>query len=273
MGIHYFLSFVTEMGLSYPVVFAALSGLAALLALAFCTWLVSLAKHDASVVDSVWAVFILLGAVIYAAALPQSGPRTLCVIALTALWSIRLTAYLTWRNWGEPEDRRYQDIRARNQPNFERKSLYLVFILQAVLAWIISAPLLAALAGVRPLGWLDAVGGTVVIFGVVIESVGDAQLVRFKSAAANRSRVMNRGLWRYTRHPNYFGEFCVWWGFYLIALSADGEWAIISPLLMSVLLLKVSGVALLEKDIAERRPAYREYVSRTNAFFPGTPKS
>ena len=258
---------------SYPVVFAALSGLLALMALAFCTWLVSLARHDVSIVDSVWSALIVLGAAVYAAVLPAAAPRTYCVMALAALWAIRLAAYITWRNWGEPEDRRYQDIRARNQPNFEWKSLYLVFGLQAVLAWIVSLSLLAVLSSANRWGLLDAIGIGVVLFGIVFETVGDFQLAAFKAQAENRGRVMNAGLWRYTRHPNYFGEFCVWWGFYLIALSAGAWWALVSPLLMSVLLLKVSGVGLLEKDISERRPAYRDYMVRTNAFFPGRPKS
>ena len=257
----------------YPVVFAALCGLAAMVALAVCTWLVSLAKRDASIVDSVWSVLIYSGAAAYAITLPQPGPRTVCVLLLAAVWAIRLAGYITWRNWGEPEDRRYQDIRARNQPNFEIKSLYLVFVMQAVLAWIVASALLAGMVGASQPGWLDAIGAAVVVFGIVFEAVGDGQLARFKGNPENRGRVMNTGLWRYTRHPNYFGEFCVWWGFYLIALSAGGWWAIESPLLMSVLLLKVSGVTLLEKDITERRPKYRDYIARTNAFFPGKPKS
>jgi steroid 5-alpha reductase family enzyme len=244
-----------------------------MLALAFVTWLVSLAKKDVSIVDGAWSMLILLGTVAYVIALPEPGTRTLWVMALAALWAIRLAGYIIWRNWGEPEDRRYQDIRARNQPHFEWKSLYLVFALQAALAWIVSLSLLAALSGTLIWGWLDTFGAAVVLFGLALETVGDIQLANFKACPENHNRVMDTGLWRYTRHPNYFGEFCVWWGFYLMALSAGGWWAVVSPLLMSVLLLKVSGVTLLEKDMAHRRPAYREYVARTNAFFPGRPRS
>jgi steroid 5-alpha reductase family enzyme len=111
------------------------------------------------------------------------------------------------------------------------------------------------------------------LFGMFFEVVGDAQLARFKADAANKGKVMAQGLWRYTRHPNYFGEFCVWWAFFIFALAAGGSWSIISPVLMSLLLLKVSGVSLLEKDIHERRPAYAEYRQRTNAFFPWLPKA
>lgn len=254
------------------MVHASLLGLAAMLLLAAATWLASCLKHDVSIVDSVWSLLILLGAGVYALTLPDTGPRAAWVMVLAALWALRLAAHITWRGWGEPEDRRYQAIRARNQPHFEWKSFYLVFVLQAVLAWIVSQSLLVALAGTSPWGWLDTVGVCVVLLGFAFETVGDWQLARFKADAANRGRVMNTGLWRYTRHPNYFGDFCVWWGFFLIALSAGGWWAAISPLLMSVLLLKVSGVALLEQDIADRRPAYRDYIARTPAFFPGRPK-
>jgi steroid 5-alpha reductase family enzyme len=258
---------------SRPLLAAALCALAALAALAFCTWLVSLAKRDVSIVDSVWSLMILLAAAVYALLLPQAGDRTGVVLALTALWALRLAGYITWRNHGAGEDRRYQDIRARNQPHFEWKSLYLVFGLQAVLAWLVSLSLLAAMTGMGAWGWLDTLGVAVVLFGIAFETLGDAQLAAFKSNPQNHGHVMDSGLWRYTRHPNYFGEFCVWWGFYLMALSAGAWWALVSPLLISVLLLKVSGVTLLEKDIGERRPAYRDYVARTNAFFPGRPKA
>ena len=254
------------------IAIALACGLAAMLALGLLTWVVSFFKADVSIVDSVWSLLIFSGGVVYAAALPAAGPRAFLVLGLAALWALRLAVYITWRNRGEPEDHRYQAIRARNQPRFEWKSLYLVFVLQAVLAWIVSLSLFAGVAGVSAPGWLDIAGTAVVLFGIAFETAGDWQLARFKCDPASAGRVMDRGLWRYTRHPNYFGEFCVWWGFYLIALAAGGWWTIVSPVLMSVLLLKVSGVTLLEKDIGERRPAYREYVARTNAFFPGLPK-
>lgn len=252
--------------------FAAVCGLAATLGLGIATWAVSLFKRDVSIVDSMWSVLIVAAGIAYAMLLPQASTRTMVAVALAVLWALRLSIYITWRNWGEAEDHRYQAIRRRNDPGFAIKSLYLVFALQAVLAWIVSMPLLVTASSPLPMNWLDAPGIALVLFGLVFEATGDAQLARFKADPANRGQVMDRGLWRYTRHPNYFGEFCVWWGFYLLAASAGGWWAIISPLLMSVLLLKVSGVGLLEKDIGERRPAYREYIAHTNAFFPGLPK-
>jgi steroid 5-alpha reductase family enzyme len=124
----------------------------------------------------------------------------------------------------------------------------------------------------RPLGILDFIGAGLWLLGMVFEAGGDWQLARFKAVPENRGKVMDRGLWRFTRHPNYFGDFCVWWGFYIIAVSGGAWWAMVGPLLMSALLMKVSGVTLLEKDIGERRPQYADYIRRTNAFFPGAPK-
>ena len=147
-----------------------------------------------------------------------------------------------------------------------------MFGLQAVLAWIISLPLLAAANSSGPPGLLDALGAGLWALGFVFEACGDQQLAHFKADPANAGKVMDRGLWRYTRHPNYFGEFCLWWGYYALALAGGGWWSLPGPLLMSVLLLKVSGVTLLEKDIGERRPAYADYIRRTSPFFPRRPK-
>ncbi|MEP7301301.1 MAG: DUF1295 domain-containing protein [Caldimonas sp.] len=251
---------------------AALAGLAVTGTLAFATWLASLKQRDVSLVDRMWSLMIAAPATAYAWVLdPPWNLRTLGMSALLLFWAIRLAAYVSWRNWGCGEDRRYQAIRARNEPNFPIRSLYLVFALQAVLAWLISAPLLAVFTYDRATTGLDVAGLGVVLFGVAFEAVADQQLARFKGDPANNGRVMDRGVWRYTRHPNYFGEFLVWWGLFVMALPL-GTWSLISPLIMTGLLLKVSGVALLEKDIGERRPAYRDYVRRTNAFFPGPPK-
>jgi steroid 5-alpha reductase family enzyme len=249
-----------------------LAGFACVMTVAFATWSISLVKRDVSIVDSVWPLLFLAAAATYAVTAAQAGPRTSLLLVLVGAWALRLAGYLTWRNWGEPEDRRYQAIRRGNQPHFDLKSLYLIFGLQGALAWIISLPLLAAIASPREVAVLDAVGVALWALGFGVESVADWQLARFKRIPTNRGRVMDRGLWRYTRHPNYFGDCCVWWGFYLIALAAGGWWTVIGPLLMSFLLLRVSGVTLLERDIGERRPAYRDYVLRTNAFFPGPPK-
>ena len=251
---------------------AWLVALATLLIAGALTWLVSIAQRNVTIVDSLWPVLFMLAALAYAASVPSPGPRTALVIALVSIWGLRLCIYLTWRNHGKAEDHRYQAIRARNEPNFAFKSLYLIFAFQAVLAAVISVPLLGAINSAAPLGPLDWAGVALWAIGFAFEAGGDWQLARFKSDLGNTGKVMDRGFWRYTRHPNYFGDFCIWWGFYLLAAGAGGWWSIVGPALMTLLLFKVSGVALLEKDIGERRPAYADYIRRTNAFFPGPPK-
>jgi steroid 5-alpha reductase family enzyme len=246
-----------------------LLGLAVIVALALATWVVSLFKRDVSIVDSMWSILFLAATIVYVAQSDVPSPRARLLLLLVAAWALRLAIYLAARNWGQPEDRRYQKIRGRNQPNFAFKSVYIVFLLQGLLAWIISLPLLAASASPAALTWLDYAGAAIAIVGLVFEAVGDWQLSRFRSDPTNSDKVMNQGLWRYTRHPNYFGDCGVWWGFYLLALSAGGWWSAVGPLLMNVLLIRVSGVALLERDIAKRRPEYRGYMETTNALFPG----
>ena len=253
-----------------------MAGLALTALLAFGTWLASLLRRDVSLVDRMWPLFIAGAAVAYALVLPAVGARGGWMLALVGIWALRLCIYITHRNWGHGEDRRYQAIRARNEPHFAVKSLVLVFALQAALAWTVAAPFLPGLASRLPIGWLDVLGIALAAFGIAFEAIADAQMSAFKSRRLNKGRVMDGGLWRYTRHPNYFGEACTWWGLWLLALGAAGfgaAWTVVSPLLMTVLLLKVSGVALLEKDIGDRRPAYRDYVARTPAFFPGRPRN
>lgn len=248
------------------------AALPAFLILALVAWAVATARRNVGLVDIFWSLFFLAAAFLYAAGAVQATTRAVIVLLLVSIWSLRLAGYLAWRNWDAEEDRRYQAIRRRNEPHFTLKSLYLVFGLQGLLAWLISAPIHAAISGDSSLAAGDYAGIALVLFGVGFETLADWQLARFKADPQNRGRVMDRGLWRYTRHPNYFGECCVWWGFWLIAVAAGGAWTVFAPVLMTFLLLRVSGVSLLEKDIAERRPGYREYVRRTNAFIPGPPR-
>jgi len=245
------------------------SALPLLLFAATMTWLVSLPLRNVSIVDSLWSLMLFAAGVIYALGADPRAPRFALVLWPLAIWAARLSFYITVRSIGKGEDRRYQAIRARNQPRFALKSLFLVFWLQAVLAWVISLPLLGAFSSLKPVGILDYLGLALWLTGFVFESLGDWQLARFKRNPAHADAVMAGGLWRYTRHPNYFGEFCLWWGFGLIAVSAGAWWAIAGPALLTVLLLRVSGVSLLEKDIGNRRPLYADYVLKTNAFFPG----
>jgi steroid 5-alpha reductase family enzyme len=247
---------------------ALILALGLIAALAFATWLVSLWRRDVSIVDGMWPVFIAGAGVLYAAMAPTPGAAGISALALLAGWAVRLSVHINLRNHGQPEDRRYQKIRANNQPNFELKSLYIVFGFQALLAWIVALPFMA-IVSLQDFGVLSLLGALIAAFGVVFEAIADAQLERFREDPANHGRVLDSGLWRHSRHPNYFGECCVWWGFGFMALSTGAWWAIASPLLMTLLLLKVSGVTLLEKDIGERRPEYARYVREVNAFVPG----
>ena len=248
-------------------------GLLATLSLGFFTWIGSVFLRDVSIVDSVWSLLLLTSAIVFYLMGEAIDTRTLVILILVIVWALRLCVHLTWRNWGEPEDQRYQVIRAKYEPNFAFKSLFIIFVFQAVLAWIIAMPLWPALTTVTPFGIWDVIAITLWSIGMFFESVSDWQLARFKNNPENRGKVMDKGLWRYSRHPNYFGESLIWWGVYLFAVSAGAWWTILGPLLITWLLLKFSGVVMLEETIVERRPAYRDYIARTNAFFPGRPKT
>ena len=238
-------------------------------------WLLSLALRDVSIVDVWWGPGFAWLATVAVAIAGAATPRGALLLALVAVWGVRLGAYLLWRNWGHGEDARYARMRRHHGARFPLVSLATVFGLQALLQWFISLPIQLAqlVPGTRPLGALDALGVALFATGLFFEAVGDAQLARFKADPANRGRVMDRGLWRYTRHPNYFGDCLVWWGLFAIAAATPaGPWTIASPLLMTFLLLRVSGVALLERSLVRTRPSYRDYIERTSAFFPRPPR-
>jgi len=251
-------------------------GIAALVIFVYMTlvWLLSLARKDASVVDIFWGLGFVVTAAFYFALTDGFIARKIILMVLVAIWGLRLSGYILWRNWGKPEDFRYQKWRAEAGASFWWRSFFKVFLTQGALMWIISAPLLAAQYGGSParLIWPDYLGILVWAIGFTFEAGGDFQLARFKANPANKGKVMDRGVWRYTRHPNYFGDSAQWWGHYLIALAAGGWWTIFSPILMTMLLLRVSGVALLEKTLKETKPQYKDYVERTSAFFPLPPK-
>ena len=251
----------------------ALSGLTTTLVLMFIAWLISLRTRNIAIVDVFWGIAIAGAGLSWLWNAPAAGTRGVLLVLLATVWAMRLAAHLLWRSHGQPEDRRYREIRARNQPHFSLKSLYLVFGLQAVLAWLVAMPLLGAVVSTAPIGSLDRFGTLMWAFGLVFESVADWQLARFQQGGGAARGVMDTGLWRFSRHPNYFGEFVLWWGIGLIAVSGGAWWALIGPLLLSLFLLKVSGVALTEKDIATRRPEYQDYVRRTSAFVPRPPRS
>ena len=247
------------------------SALAAITVVAVCAWLLSLAIDDVSFVDSLWSLFFLLAAILYASDAGELGGAGWLMIVLVAAWAVRLSLHITVRNWGEPEDSRYREMRENNDPGFRYKSLYIVFGLQGLLAWIISAPLLYGIQGAGAIGAIEIAAAALWLLGFVFEAGGDWQLMRFQQRD-NDKAVLDTGLWRYTRHPNYFGEACMWWAYWLFAVAAGAWWTVFAPLLMTFLLLKVSGVAMLEKSIGERRPEYKRYIERTSAFIPMPPK-
>jgi steroid 5-alpha reductase family enzyme len=248
------------------------SALPVLLVAATLSWLVSLPLRSISHAHALWSLMLFAAGVVYALGSDPRGPRLSLVLWLLALWAARLSIHLTARNAGKAEDRRYQALRARHDPRFALKSLYLVFWPQAVLAWVVSLPILGAFASLRPLRPLDYAGLLLWLAGFLLEAGGDWQLARFRRDPAHAQAVLDRGLWRYSRHPNYFGEACIWWGFFLVAASAGAWWALPGPVLLTWLLLRVSGVPLLESDIGKRRPRYADYVLKTNAFFPAPPR-
>jgi steroid 5-alpha reductase family enzyme len=236
-------------------------------------WLISLPLKDSSIVDPFWGASYVLVAWVAWTVADDPGSRQTLLAALVTLWGARLTLYLSIRNLGKGEDYRYQAMRRRWGKRFPLVSLGTVFLLQAGLMWIVSLPVQVAMADPGDPGWLAWIGIALYAVGLFFETVGDWQLARFKADPDNAGKVMDRGLWRYTRHPNYFGDFAVWWGLFLVAVTDTGMlWTIVGPILMSWLLLRVSGVAMLERTIGKRRPGYEEYARRTNAFFPGPPK-
>jgi hypothetical protein len=238
------------------------------------TWAISVAVKNASIVDIVWGLGFVL--VAWGVNLTADGldARQWVLTAMTTIWGLRLGLYLAWRNHGKGEDFRYRAMRKRWGPRFWLISLGTVFGLQGVLMWIVSLPVQLGQADSTPdLGVLAWIGLAVWALGLFFEVVGDAQLARFKADPANAGVVMDRGLWRYTRHPNYFGDACVWWGIALVAAeTGTGAWGIIGAVVMTVLLRRVSGVTLLEKSLVKRRAGYDEYVARTSPFIPRPPK-
>ena len=224
-----------------------LSALPLLLVAATLTWLLSLPQRNVNVADTLWSLMLFAAGVVYALGSDPRTPRIALVLWPCALWAARLAWHLTVRHAGADEDRRHAQLRQRHAPHFAVKSLFIVFWRRALLAWVVSLPLLGAFASIRPPGWLDAAGLLLWVAGFVIEASADWQLWRFRADPVHAGSVLNRGLWHYGRHPNYFGEGCVWWGFYLFALSAGAWWALPGPLLLTWLLLRASGLGSMAK--------------------------
>lgn len=250
-------------------------GLLAALSLTTAVWIASLLRRDASLIDIFWGPGFVLLAWIYTLGVGTDSPRGVLVAALVTLWGLRLATHIAVRGRGRGEDYRYAAMRQRWGGRFGWVSLFTVFWLQGGLMWLLSVPLYRAAASPDPAGltWIDALAVSVFAVGLTCETVADLQLVRFKADPANGGRVLTHGLWRYSRHPNYFGDALVWWGLWLFALATPGAaWTIYSPALMTLLLMRVSGVPLLERHMGETKPGYRDYVDRTSAFLPWFPR-
>ena len=252
-------------------------GLGLLVTIGFmsCGWLISVIRRDASTVDPLWGLGFVLLAVVFALAGDGFAGRKALVTVLVGIWGFRLAGYILIRNWGKGEDYRYQAFRQRWGKSYWWVSFFQVFMLQGLLLWIIAMSLMAAESNARPQHFtvLDVIGAAVWCVGFFFEAVGDRQLARFRAEPANKGKVMRSGLWAYTRHPNYFGEATMWWGLYLIAASTRwGCWTIFSPILLTFMLLRVSGVALLEKAQVDTKPKYRDYIESTSAFIPWFPR-
>jgi steroid 5-alpha reductase family enzyme len=237
-------------------------------------WALSLILKDASIVDIFWGMgFVVLGW-LYFLMMDGFAARKILLAVLVTVWGLRLAMHILLRNRGRGEDYRYREMRENHGGNWWWVSYFQVFMLQGIIMLVVSTPLLAAQAADTParLTLLDVLGAMLWTVGFFFEAVGDAHLTRFKRDPANKGKLLTSGVWTYTRHPNYFGDAAQWWAFYLIALAAGGWWSIASPALMTVLLVRVSGVAMLEKSLKNKKPGYADYMARTNAFIPGLPK-
>jgi steroid 5-alpha reductase family enzyme len=254
---------------------AALIGLGTILTALTFAWMLSLRLQDASVADIFWGLGFVMLAWLYCLLSPTLTQRSWLVAALIPLWGTRLSAHIFHRHHGSREDPRYQAMRASHGQAFWWRSLFTVFWLQGAILWFVALPLLFAVRATQPaaLTVVDGLGLLLFAAGFGFEVVGDYQLERFRAEPGNRGTVLDGGLWRYTRHPNYFGDATMWWGMYAIAASTPSGWlTVLSPILMTWLLMRVSGVTLLEEGLKASRPGYRAYIARTTAFFPWFPR-
>lgn len=248
---------------------------AAALAVMLVTFAVAVRLGLHRIVDIAWGVgFTAVAVVTCVASAGEGDPvRRLLVTALTAIWGLRLAAHIARRGRGHGEDPRYEAMLSKAPGNRNAYALRMVYLLQGALVWLVSLPVQAAQYVPDPPSALTWAGAALWAVGLGFEAVGDAQLARFKADPAHRGRIMDRGLWSWTRHPNYFGDFCVWWGLFLTACDSPAAAAVsvVSPVVMSLLLTRGSGKRLLEKHMADR-PGYTEYQARTSGFFPRPPK-
>ena len=237
-------------------------------------WIISIILKNVSIADLFWGFGFVLANVFYFINTDGNIIRKVILLILVTIWGLRLSLYLTWRNYGKGEDFRYREFRKNyGEKRYWWVSFFQTFLLQGVLMWLVSAPLLGAQfeGADRSPGLLDFAGILFWIIGFTFETGGDIQLTRFKSDPSNKGKVLDTGFWKYTRHPNYFGDSAVWWGYGLICLSAGSYLPVLGSILMTALIIKVSGVALLEKSLKDQKPQYKEYIKKTSTFIPWLP--
>lgn len=252
-----------------------LSGFGAVMILMTLVWIASVFLKNASIVDPFWSIGFIVAGVTYYFNTDGFYLRKNIIVVLLIVWGLRLALYLGWRNIGKPEDYRYQQFRKDYGPErYWWFSFFQVFLLQGFLLWLISIPLLTAMyfGSNISLGIFDYIGIFLWSLGFIFEAGGDFQLAKFKSKPENKGKLLTSGLWKYTRHPNYFGDATLWWGFGMFSISVGSYLPLLGPLLMSLLIIKVSGVAMLERTLKHTKPEYKDYIERTNAFFPWFPK-
>ncbi|MFN8433275.1 MAG: DUF1295 domain-containing protein [Anaerolineales bacterium] len=247
-----------------------------ILVLMLLLWLYSLAIKNSSIVDIFWGTgfVITFWATAWIGATALST-RVLLLGVLVTLWGLRLSLYIFSRNHGQPEDFRYAKWREEAGSSWWWRSFFKVFLLQGIIMWIVAVPLIAAQTSTLSpykCECTDYTGAALWLVGFIFEAGGDWQLARFKKDPANKGKLLTTGLWSLTRHPNYFGDAAQWWGFWLLAFANGAWWTFFSPLIMTYLLMRVSGVAMLERTLTKNKPGYEEYMARTNAFFPWFPK-
>jgi len=237
-------------------------------------WVLSIIVRNVSIVDLFWGFGFVLTAGFYFLKTEGSELRKIIVLILVAIWGLRLSLYLAWRNIGDGEDFRYKEFRKKYGKHYWWVSFFQTFLLQGILMWFISAPLLGAQFYGRQIsiGFLDYAGFFFWLIGFFFETTGDFQLARFKSGQANKDKVMDKGLWHFTRHPNYFGDATVWWGFGFLCFASGSYLPVFGSALMTLIIIKVSGVSLLEKSLKNRKPEYEEYIRKTSSFVPWFPK-
>ncbi len=238
-------------------------------------WILSVIIKNVSIVDLFWGLGYVVVNSYYFFMSGEMNARKILIFTLVSIWGFRLFIYLAFRNIGKGEDFRYQTFRKNYGPErYWWFSFFQTFLLQGVLIMLVSLPLLGANMGSYSgsLNGFDYLGILVWIIGFVFEAGGDFQLSRFKKNPANKGKVLNTGFWKYTRHPNYFGDSAVWWSFALFSIAAGSYWQIIGSILMTLLIIKVSGVALLEKTLNSNKPQYNEYIQKTSSFFTWFPK-